>query len=265
MGERETSASILRDEFLEKSVKFLEESRGTMTQVISREIFNSVKRGMRFEGSLEEYLAIWCRGWTALIVTFVERLSRNPYSRAIVESEIEMIWPSLNMEFKNWISTITRDLSSDSSRALEPLQKETVRKTVAKIGLQLEARLVLIKRTVLHHALSLSAQENERALSIAHVAGSKGEKLEPPFKLPPKRAAGLERWVDGVKLTETESEVASLRWDRGMKISEIARYRGRHRKSIYETLQAVKKKIQEAKSNQLRARKLAAKDSEGFD
>jgi predicted DNA-binding protein (UPF0251 family) len=78
----------------------------------------------------------------------------------------------------------------------------------------------------------------------------------PTEKLPAKKT-DLSGYFDEANLTDAQREAASLRWECGLRVTEIARRLGKHRKSIEGRLDAAKRKIAEAKARNQSAKKLA--------
>ena len=80
---------------------------------------------------------------------------------------------------------------------------------------------------------------------------------ETPLKGLPAKKCDLSSYFDGAKLTDKQRECASLAWEYGLSVSEIAQRLKRHRTTIDQNLALAKKKIDEAQANEKHARNAA--------
>ena len=81
-------------------------------------------------------------------------------------------------------------------------------------------------------------------------------------KLPPKKR-DLSHYFDDASLTDAQRKAASLRFEYEMSVTAIAKYLGRHRTSVQETLASATRKMEVAKWNEQRAKKRAEKNPGG--
>lgn len=77
-----------------------------------------------------------------------------------------------------------------------------------------------------------------------------------PQKLPSKKQ-DLSEWFADANLTDRQMECSSLYWEFGLSDAEIARRLGITRKTVYEHREAARRKINEARSRDSRAKRRA--------
>lgn len=116
-----------------------------------------------------------------------------------------------------------------------------------------EAVAVLVRNIV-------QAANNPIVLSDAVTATERARTVFGParisttaVKLPPK-VDDYSHHFNSANLTERQEQIASLRYERRMKVSEIARYLGVHRKTVQESLAVSKLRIDHARSFERRAK-----------
>jgi RNA polymerase sigma factor (sigma-70 family) len=84
----------------------------------------------------------------------------------------------------------------------------------------------------------------------------------PKLKSPAKQKLGakqqnLSNYIDGARLTEKQQECFSLRMEYGLPIAEVARHLGITRKTVDEHIAAAKKKLEQKRANDNRAKNRA--------
>jgi hypothetical protein len=80
--------------------------------------------------------------------------------------------------------------------------------------------------------------------------------VKKPGRLPVKMS-DLSGYFDQAKLTDTQRQVASLRYEYGLPVAEIARRIGRHRSAIQERLDRAKSKMNGTRAAQERQKRRA--------
>ena len=73
----------------------------------------------------------------------------------------------------------------------------------------------------------------------------------------PDKQRDLSDHFDDAKLTPRQREVASLRWEYGMRIGDIAKYLGLHRSTVDESLKAAKRRMDQSRENDRNRRRSA--------
>jgi predicted DNA-binding protein YlxM (UPF0122 family) len=86
-------------------------------------------------------------------------------------------------------------------------------------------------------------------------SGRPREMKSDPFANLPAKQQRLSMYFDNAKLTDLQLQVASLKWEYGLSVSEIARRFDKHRSTIDEHLAAIKGKVEQAHSAEKRAAK----------
>jgi hypothetical protein len=92
----------------------------------------------------------------------------------------------------------------------------------------------------------------------------KDGKRKPADRLPPKKQDASE-FLDGARLTPLQRNVMSLRLEYEMSVPQIARWCGKHRKTIAGHMDAAEKKFKEAGSRLRNAKIRAAKRSDDYE
>jgi hypothetical protein len=92
----------------------------------------------------------------------------------------------------------------------------------------------------------------------------KDGKRKPADTLPPKKLDASE-FLDGARLTPLQRKVMSLRLEYDMSVPHIARWCGKHRKTIAGHIDAAEKKFNEAASRLRNAKLRAAKRSDDYE
>lgn len=161
----------------------------------------------------------------------------------------------INPLYENYLSRVIEEKSLPHLlTALNPVRDNIRDDVVSRIKLKLEAR----KLHWLADANRRHASETETQKGTIKRSPDKPAK---PVEdnLPPKVSNLGEMFADA-KLTTRQTEIASLAWEHGLSIVEIARRLGRDRKTIDESLASSQKRIDRGRMKTKSAAKRAKLD-----
>jgi DNA-binding NarL/FixJ family response regulator len=90
-----------------------------------------------------------------------------------------------------------------------------------------------------------TVQEEFAKGKIDSSPGTPLKAVEPPITSPARRTKNvdLSRYLDGAKLTEKQYKCASLKWEYGLSVSQIAKELAIHRKTVGEHIQSAQNKM----------------------
>jgi hypothetical protein len=177
----------------------------------------------------------WLRECGYAIKDYGARLHDHRPDGAWVRSEIERNWSSLEAQLEKWKGIICEILRLAGTRAGAG-QEEAER---AHLTDEME------------HAVRAARAEHIREFSTAKQVALGADEL-------PQKREDMSRYFDAARLTDKQREVASLSWEYGLPVAQIARRLGKHRKTVDELLAAAKTKIDQAGVNEKRAKQSAA-------
>jgi DNA-binding CsgD family transcriptional regulator len=145
--------------------------------------------------------------------------------------------------------------SEELVRALDELDSQRLRRAAP------EARPANRQPAVVNHkkqeSLCTDVGVTETKSAFASVCDSEGEPVQEAVRQPrPSQAPlartqnakrvrkqDLSRYLDAAKLTDKQYKCASLRWEYGLSVSEIARQLGLHRKTVDQHIESAKTKM----------------------
>ena len=201
----------------------------------------------------------WMRDLCGAVRDYVVRLRECRPDAGWIKSELERNWKSFEEERDKWTGIVCEILQHAGVQASKSERAEP-----ASIANEQERAVHAAK---IRHALEFAAAKDaalsssEVALAQKQTTSAKPGNIEQVEKLPVKKS-DMTRYFDAAKLTEKQREVASLAWERGLTVTEIARRIRKHRTTVDESLAAAKKKIDQAESNERSARERAKSNPE---
>ena len=228
-------------------------------------------RRRAFSKQLDE----WCATFPELLKKFTEGLCRLRYAIDWVHQEAEKVLPYLGEEGREWVMTACdgqpaaqgwyapgwlaawpAEIDLPANALWKRLNGAETQEVLKAVSDQLVRRLADAEQIAINHARILIVERRQSANYSTSEPSLKNEHDRQPTKLPAK-INDLSALFDAAKLTNLQREVASLSWEYKLRVTEIARRLGRHRKTIDEYRAAASKKINEAKSRDQSAKKRA--------
>jgi DNA-binding CsgD family transcriptional regulator len=199
----------------------------------------------------------WLRDLCGAVTGYVTRLQEHRADIAWVKSEVEKNWKSFEEERQKWTDIICEILrhagtQASKSEGAEPASSANEQeRAVQAAKIRLAREFAAAKDAALSFAEVALAQKQTTSPEPGNVA--QVEKLT-------DKKNDMARYFDSAKLTDKQREVASLAWEYGLTVAEIARRTGKHRKTVDELRAAAEKKIDQATANERSARRQAAKN-----
>jgi hypothetical protein len=238
-GGRNKSAAVALDECLDRLRRVVTDAENWHFKLIHLPNHIDVQAlWAEFPGIQTQWLGECC----SAIKHYGARLRDHRPDSEWVRNEIGTNWSLLEAQLGRWTGIISEILRFAGTRPRPGLEEAKQ----ARITDEMECS---IQATPAWHVREFAAAK-QVALGADDL---------------PQKKCDMEHFFDAAKLTDKQREVASLSWEYELKVAQIARRLGKHRKTVDELLAAAQKKVDEAGAHERHGKRRASTSPQNQD